>query len=365
MTSKIKFQTCVDSNYTDISSDVQISRCSGLATAFYLVYILITSLLLVNLLIATFSSSYNKVEESAEQTWLYHRFEIISEYIEKPTLAPPLTLLNHIWRLFKFCRKMAIRRWKKHKEKLGETAATRQTKRCISVRYNLQNIKSLNDIETEMQGRVDTMKLERMKSISRIFKSDTATREEWEAYLDFERGGIYDKLEIVGNLEERNELERNLLKMVNEMEEEQYICEELKLEKKQLEGLKKDLCDLYGQFLDFKAFCDFVKNACSIYKMNNFSKLKHMEKYICKIHAIHDLDELERSAFEKTKKALEHDNQFDGMKIHLDDIQKKLDEVSSNSVLRYKSENHKSRRLRKVNTLYPSGRTSHLIQWSN
>ena len=110
---KDQISNCADSNYTDISSDVQTSRCSNLAIVFYLVYILITSLLLVNLLIATFSSSYDKVEESAEQIWFYHRFEIISEYIKKPTLAPPLTLLNHIWRLFKFCQKQSIRRSKK------------------------------------------------------------------------------------------------------------------------------------------------------------------------------------------------------------------------------------------------------------
>ena len=198
--------------------------------------------------------------------------------------------------------------------------------------------------------------MERLKRISQIFKSDTATREEWEAYLDYEREDIYDKHNIEGDLEERNELERNLFKMVNEMEEEQYICEELKLEKKQLEGLKTDLCDLYGQLSDFETLCDFVENACSIYKMNNFSKLKHMEMYICKIHAIHYLEKLERSAFDETIKAFEHEDQFDKMRIHLEEIQNKLNEFSCDTVLRYPSENPRSRRRRKVHTLFPNGR---------
>ena len=75
------------------------AKCSHLATAFYIVYVLIAALLLVNLLIASFSSSYEQVAKDARKTWLYYRFEVICEYIDKPTLPPPFILINHVFRL--------------------------------------------------------------------------------------------------------------------------------------------------------------------------------------------------------------------------------------------------------------------------
>ena len=100
---KTQISDCSYLNFSSMDTDIDVSRCSNLATIFYLVYILITALLLVNLLIATFSSSFGRIEQNATKTWLFYRFEIISEFIEKPILPPPFSIINHVWRLLVFC----------------------------------------------------------------------------------------------------------------------------------------------------------------------------------------------------------------------------------------------------------------------
>ena len=94
---------CNNLNFSSMNTDLDVSRCSTLAAIFYFVYILISALLLVNLLIATFSSSFGRIEQNATKTWLFYRFEIISEFIDKPILPPPFSIINHLWRLLVFC----------------------------------------------------------------------------------------------------------------------------------------------------------------------------------------------------------------------------------------------------------------------
>ena len=105
------------------------AKCSHLAGVFYIVYVLVTSLLLVNLLIASFSASYEQVAKDARKTWLYYRFEVIEEYINKPTLPPPIIIFNHIFRLILFvmnvCRRnCATVEMEKHGGDCDDTVVT-------------------------------------------------------------------------------------------------------------------------------------------------------------------------------------------------------------------------------------------------
>ena len=198
---KDQISNCEDSDYTDIDSANYIPKCSKLAAAFYLVYILITSLLLVNLLIATFSSSYNEVEEIAEQTWLFHRFEIISEYIEKPTLIPPLILLNHIWRLIKYFREKAILHRKRAKPQTtrGETVTS-------------LNIAHTNILETTFGNGMDfKAELPRLKRECAALEA-AAAESKWNEFYDRHRMNIYCKHSVGGDLSTINKREKALLK---------------------------------------------------------------------------------------------------------------------------------------------------------
>ncbi|RDD36726.1 Transient receptor potential cation channel subfamily M member 1 [Trichoplax sp. H2] len=69
------------------------------------VYILITVILLLNLLIAILSKSYDRLDEESIFLWRRQYNDIVAEYLTKPILVPPL---NIIWLIFETF-KVAIR----------------------------------------------------------------------------------------------------------------------------------------------------------------------------------------------------------------------------------------------------------------
>ncbi|CAD5126251.1 DgyrCDS14416 [Dimorphilus gyrociliatus] len=70
---------------------------SWLALILFAIYMVIVNILLLNLLIAMFSSTYEKVESESEIIYKYQRFELINEYIRKPFLPPPLNVIHLLW----------------------------------------------------------------------------------------------------------------------------------------------------------------------------------------------------------------------------------------------------------------------------
>eukprot|EP00058_Branchiostoma_floridae_P006760 XP_002592248.1 hypothetical protein BRAFLDRAFT_70987 [Branchiostoma floridae] len=63
------------------------------------VYMLVTNVLLLNLLIAMFNYTFQKIQDESELHWKYQRYFLIEEYVGKPWGPPPLILLGHVWRL--------------------------------------------------------------------------------------------------------------------------------------------------------------------------------------------------------------------------------------------------------------------------
>lgn len=59
-------------------------------------YVLFCNILLLNLLIAMFSNTYQIVQENTDQYWCFQRYRLIYEYYTRPTLAPPLILISHM-----------------------------------------------------------------------------------------------------------------------------------------------------------------------------------------------------------------------------------------------------------------------------
>ncbi|XP_030649769.1 transient receptor potential cation channel subfamily M member 4a [Chanos chanos] len=60
------------------------------------VYLLVTNILLVNLLIAMFSYTFNKVQEHSDVYWKFQRYNLIVEYHSRPCLAPPFIIMSHL-----------------------------------------------------------------------------------------------------------------------------------------------------------------------------------------------------------------------------------------------------------------------------
>uniref|UniRef100_A0A8C2A9L1 Transient receptor potential cation channel, subfamily M, member 4a n=1 Tax=Cyprinus carpio TaxID=7962 RepID=A0A8C2A9L1_CYPCA len=65
------------------------------------VYLLVTNILLVNLLIAMFSYTFNKVQEHSDVYWKFQRYNLIAEYHSRPCLSPPFIIISHLHIFFK------------------------------------------------------------------------------------------------------------------------------------------------------------------------------------------------------------------------------------------------------------------------
>uniref|UniRef100_UPI00398E55D5 transient receptor potential cation channel subfamily M member 4a n=1 Tax=Pristiophorus japonicus TaxID=55135 RepID=UPI00398E55D5 len=60
------------------------------------VFLLVANILLVNLLIAMFSYTFNKVQGNSDIYWKFQRYNLIVEYHKRPALAPPFIIFSHI-----------------------------------------------------------------------------------------------------------------------------------------------------------------------------------------------------------------------------------------------------------------------------
>uniref|UniRef100_A0A673H0C4 Transient receptor potential cation channel subfamily M member 4-like n=1 Tax=Sinocyclocheilus rhinocerous TaxID=307959 RepID=A0A673H0C4_9TELE len=65
------------------------------------IYLLVTNILLVNLLIAMFSYTFNKVQEHSDVYWKFQRYNLIAEYHSRPCLSPPFIIISHLHIFFK------------------------------------------------------------------------------------------------------------------------------------------------------------------------------------------------------------------------------------------------------------------------
>ena len=76
---------------------------------FLAIYLLIGNVMLLNLLIAIFTSVFEDVQENSKRLWKYEMYRLVEEYDQKPGLAPPLVILEDIYRLTKYVWKQTCR----------------------------------------------------------------------------------------------------------------------------------------------------------------------------------------------------------------------------------------------------------------
>ncbi|XP_071793905.1 transient receptor potential cation channel subfamily M member 3-like isoform X1 [Asterias amurensis] len=70
------------------------------------IYLVVSIILLVSLLIAVFNNTFNAVNSIARQLWQFQRYNVTMNYEQKPFLAPPIIIFNHMYQLITFvlCR---------------------------------------------------------------------------------------------------------------------------------------------------------------------------------------------------------------------------------------------------------------------
>ena len=74
------------------------------------IYLLIGNVMLLNLLIAIFTSVFEDVRENSMIIWKYEMYRLVEEYDQKPGLAPPLVIFEDAYRLIKFVWKRTCRK---------------------------------------------------------------------------------------------------------------------------------------------------------------------------------------------------------------------------------------------------------------
>ncbi|CAF1365162.1 unnamed protein product, partial [Rotaria sordida] len=62
-------------------------------------YMTIVSILLVNLLIAMFSNTFDRLQNNADRIWKFQRYSLMCEYLSRPSFPPPFIFLSHCGRL--------------------------------------------------------------------------------------------------------------------------------------------------------------------------------------------------------------------------------------------------------------------------
>ncbi|CAL1535903.1 unnamed protein product [Lymnaea stagnalis] len=78
-------------------------RCpekNAIVYIFLAVYLVLTNILLINLLIAMFSYTFQKVNST--KVWRFYRISLVYEYFHRPSLVPPIIIINLIWRMMSF-----------------------------------------------------------------------------------------------------------------------------------------------------------------------------------------------------------------------------------------------------------------------
>ncbi|CAL1535907.1 unnamed protein product [Lymnaea stagnalis] len=79
-------------------------RCpekNAIVYIFLAVYLVLTNILLINLLIAMFSYTFQKVQENSTKVWRFYRISLVYEYFDRPSLVPPIIIINLIWRMIR------------------------------------------------------------------------------------------------------------------------------------------------------------------------------------------------------------------------------------------------------------------------
>lgn len=80
---------------TDYEAILRCPQGRGFVDIFLGIYMLFTNILLLNLLIALFTTTYEIAMRNADQIWKFQRTGLVKEYRDRPTLPPPLILIPY------------------------------------------------------------------------------------------------------------------------------------------------------------------------------------------------------------------------------------------------------------------------------
>jgi len=66
------------------------------------VYMMVANVMLINLLVALFATTYETVQEDSDKIWKLNRFDLVMDYWGKDPIPTPLILVFHVMLLIKY-----------------------------------------------------------------------------------------------------------------------------------------------------------------------------------------------------------------------------------------------------------------------
>ena len=82
---------------------------SKVSLGLFVGYLVMVQILLLNLLIAIFSNTYSEIELEADKIWKFQRYWLVYDYVRRPFLVSPLTIIQYIYMIIKYIRNLSKR----------------------------------------------------------------------------------------------------------------------------------------------------------------------------------------------------------------------------------------------------------------
>merc|ERR1712223_2144012 len=93
-------ESCFINN--EVRPDIEnLENSTIIAPLLLAIYLLVGNVMLLNLLIAIFTSVFEEVHENSNEVWKWEMFRLLAEYDARPGLAPPLVIFEDVWRISK------------------------------------------------------------------------------------------------------------------------------------------------------------------------------------------------------------------------------------------------------------------------
>ena len=71
-----------------------------------MIYMITANILLVNLLIAMFSSTFQDVQDNTDEIWRFQRYRLVFEYYDSSILPPPINFIAYLMSIVAYLRNM-------------------------------------------------------------------------------------------------------------------------------------------------------------------------------------------------------------------------------------------------------------------
>jgi len=109
--------------------DYATSIATQVLLAFHMLFV---NILLVNLLIAMFSFTFESVQTQTDLVWRYERYLLVRDYFDRPPLFPPFIFFTHIIEILKLISRHLPNRISKNSNQRRAKTFSRKTNHFLS-----------------------------------------------------------------------------------------------------------------------------------------------------------------------------------------------------------------------------------------